>query len=165
MYEGQAETRALTHGLGGKERIEHSFTHLWRDSRTGVTHEQAEIGPRGQGAAAQVWPSLTGFYALEDHFEDTAVLHRLHRIGTQIHRDLMQVSCVADHGGIAGFEPGHEPYAGGQRGPEQFQGLLDDGLNVHRDTLTQAAAAEAENAVDECLGAPGRLHDVVHVTS
>src|ERR1700680_2964634 len=34
---------------------------------------------------------------------------------------------------------------------------------MHVDALAQAAAAEAENAIDQHLGTPGRVHHVVNV--
>ncbi len=55
---------------------------------------------------------------------------------------------ISDHCRVAGLEPGLEAYRSRERGLEELERLLDDRLHVHRLTLTQPAAAEAENAID-----------------
>src|ERR1700686_4392744 len=75
----------------------------------------------------------------------------------------MQVRRVADHGSVAGFEPFLEAYPRGQRGDEEFERLLNDGLNIHRHALTEAGAAEPKNSVDQRLGAVGRVQDILDI--
>src|SRR5882762_1793278 len=75
----------------------------------------------------------------------------------------MQICRVADHRRVACFKALLEAYPRRQGGFEQLDRFLDDGLNIHRHALAEPTAAEAENAVDECLGAPGRVHDTIEV--
>src|SRR6266850_2835763 len=70
---------------------------------------------------------------------------------------------VADQRGVGGVEGSFEPDVGGQGRSNQFQSLLDDRLNVHVSSFAQPAAAESENTIDEHLGAPRRVHDIVNI--
>src|ERR1035438_984362 len=76
----------------------------------------------------------------------------------------MQLFCVSGHCHVTGHEFLVEAYTRRQRGGEQFEGFLRDRLNVDGRALGKPAAAEAENAVNERLSAPGRVQDVVKVT-
>src|SRR5467141_2312837 len=87
----------------------------------------------------------------------------MERVGTQVHRHLMQMRGVSDHCGVTGFECFLEANPRRQRSCEDLERLLDHGLNVHRHALTESAAAEAENAVDERLGASRSVHDIVEI--
>ena len=75
----------------------------------------------------------------------------------------MQMRRIADHCGVTGCECFLQANPRGQRGCEQLERFLDHRLNVHRHALTEPAAAEAENAVNERLGAPRSVHDIVEV--
>src|SRR3977135_338632 len=72
---------------------------------------------------------------------------------------------VPDHRDIAGLQPALDAYSVGQGSRKQLERFLDDGLDVHWNALTKTAAAESENAIDERLGSPGRVHDVVQVAA
>src|ERR1700704_5501438 len=72
---------------------------------------------------------------------------------------------VPDHRDIASLEPALDTYSVGQGGLQQLERFLDDGLDVHWNALTETAAAESENAIDERLGSAGRVHDVVQVAA
>jgi hypothetical protein len=93
------------------------------------------------------------------------MFHGVHRVGTEIHGHLMQLGRIADERGIAGGEGFFQPDIGGQRGRDEFQSFFDDRLDVDARAFTEAAAAESENAIDEGLGAPGRVHHIVKVAA
>ena len=50
--------------------------------------------------------------AIENDLEHTAVLHRLQRIGAEIHCHLVQLGRVTDDRRVAGLESFRETYAG-----------------------------------------------------
>jgi hypothetical protein len=79
--------------------------------------------------------------------------HRLHRVGAQVHDDLVDLGRIAEHAGVAGADRAPEHDAGRQRRADGVERLVDDRLHVHRHALCHAAAAEREDALDERLGA------------
>src|SRR5271168_1478646 len=101
-------------------------------------------------------------FAIQRHGEQTAGLHRLQRVRTEIHRDLVQLRGVPDDCRAAGVESLFEPYAGCERGSgKQLESFLDNGLDVDRTKLAHAAAAESEYTIHQRLGAPAGVHHVV----
>src|SRR5258708_27860390 len=72
---------------------------------------------------------------------------------------------IPDHRRIPGFEVALDAYCAGEGGLQQLECFLDDKLDVHWNALTETAAAESENAINERSGAPGRMHDVIEVAA
>src|ERR1700685_2987086 len=77
----------------------------------------------------------------------------------------MQARRAADRGGIPGLEPALDANPRRQRGCEQLKCFLDHGLNVYRHALTEPAAAEAENAINQSLCASRRVHDIIKIAT
>ena len=90
-------------------------------------------------------------------------MHSLHGVGAQIHRYLVQIGGISDHGCGARVDPAPQMNACGQRRFEQFERLLNDRLNVYRRAVAEPAATESENALDQLPGTLGGMHDVVEI--
>src|SRR4029077_5592849 len=111
-------------------------------------------------------PGLRHLDSLEDHAQHAAPpLQGLQGIGAQIHRHLVQMRGIPDDRGVSGLEPALETYPGRQGGTEELECLLDDRLDVHWYALTETAATEAQDTIDERFGAPRCMHYVVEIAS
>src|SRR6202035_53158 len=161
-HERQAEAGAFTDTLGGEEGIEHPLQHCRRDAGARVADDEPHIRPGGESTPRKR-ALLATLDALEKHAEYTTALHCMECVGAQVHRHLMQMRGVSDHCSVTGCECFLEATPRRQRGCEQLKRFLDHRLNVHRHALTEPAAAEAENALDERLCTPRRVHDIVEV--
>ena len=61
----------------------------------------------GPGVSEPRESARTSFNSMHSRInaQHAAVLHGLNRVGAQVHRDLMQIGRIADHRGIARFDP------------------------------------------------------------
>jgi len=98
----------------------HTFEDLGWDAATRIPDRETHVGPGGESAARHGL-RLSQVDALEKHAERAAVLHGMHRIRAEVHRDLMQVGRIADERGIAGGQGFFQPDVGRQRGRNEFQ--------------------------------------------
>ena len=109
--------------------------------------------------------ALANVDPVETHFQNAAGRHRLDGVRAQVHHDLMELRRIGDHGGVTGIELAFKLNAARQRRGKQIERFTDRRLNVDRRAVADAAAAERENAFDQCLRPPRRVHDVVDIAS
>jgi len=110
-------------------------------------------------------PALGHQLSIEHDREHPAVLHRLQRVGAQVHRHLVQLGRVAHRRRIARIEPLLQAHLRQKRRGENLQGLLHHRLHVHRHALAKATAAEGEDALHQPLAARPRLHHLIDVAA
>ena len=160
VHHRKPESGALVERLGREERLEHSF-------QRGCIHAVAVVGD----AELRVAPGLQGWMffmklAVRLHFAkpdgDLAArfLHCLEGVGAEIDDDLMELRGIGQH--VAAFpEAGLDGDGYGNRWPQQFHGLFDDGLHVDHDRFGLFRAAEGQNLRNQVLRSLAGQHDLL----
>jgi len=81
--------------------------------------------------------------------------HGMVGIGAEIHHDLVNLGWIGKHRSAVGIDLLADFDGGGQRGPQQLEDLLDNGLDLQRFSFQIGAPAEGKDLLDQFLGAVG----------
>jgi hypothetical protein len=148
----EAETRAATALPGREERLEDPYERLIVDAAPAVLDADANMTAWLQRSVRQ---RTVGLDVLRRHgdAQRTAGLHRVDRVGTQVHDDLAQLRRVAHHYQRRIRHLGVQRHASGERAAHEAQRFRHAAAQVSRRALATLVAGVSENLIGNIAAA------------
>ncbi len=167
QHHGQAQARALAHGLGREEGFEHAALHRLVHAAAIVDHAQAQRGLAGLSARlrqrrrpARDGRGRRGHAVQRDLDRAAARRQGVQRVGAQVHQHLLQLRGVARHLGQRWRDGLHQLHLRRQGRTQQRAGLHHHRGQRHRRTRQGLLAAEGQDLAHQLAATPSGRADL-----
>ena len=162
MHHGQAQARALAHGLGGEEGLEDALQRGGIHAGAAVAHRQGHVVDGRQ--AKPFGEARVGLYRRSFDMDAAALsalaLDGVDGIGAQVEQGLLDLGGVGQHGGQACLQLHVQLDGGGQGHAQQALGVVRHLGQRHGRALRGLVAAEGEDLAHQVARAAAGLVDL-----